>query len=320
MEKIDPRELIAHYSLAEHAGFADDYFAGREDHAYLFQKPFYHPQACAPLVENLGALLGGLALHAGDRVLDFAAGSCWLSRILVQLGCVVTSCDASARALEIGRLLFDRFPPVMASGMPAFLHFNGSEVALSDASLDRVVVNDAFHHIPNPAQVLAEFYRVLDDDGVVGMSEPGRFHSQTKDSQYEMRTFNVIENNFVVEDIWAMAQAAGFRDIRVLPVLRQHALNLEQYLACVHDGLINKRTLQELIQGTINHSIVFLYKSECQDGLVSPILNEAEFDAEYYLTQHHDVALAVAAGSQLSAWSHYCLHGRAEGRAARRLR
>jgi len=319
-EKIDPRELIARYSLAEHASFADAYFAGRETHAYLYQKPFYHPQACAPLVENLGALLNGLALNEGDRVLDFAAGSCWLSRILVQLGCQVTSCDASAQALAIGKSLFERFPPIMASGMPAFLHFNGTDILLPDSSVDRVVVNDAFHHIPNPERVLQEFYRVLDNGGLVGMSEPGRFHAQTEASQFEMRTYNVIENDFVVEEIWEMARAIGFTDIRILPVLRNHALNLTQYLDCIGKGTFSNQTLQHLVQGTLNHSILFLYKSASPDDGNSPIDREDEFDAEFYLAQHPDVARAVAQGALASAWLHYCRHGRDEGRAARKKR
>ncbi len=283
MPLIDPKDLISRFSVAEHAAFADAYFTGREDHAYLYQKPFYHPQACAPLVENLGALLSGLQLVAGHRVLDFAAGSCWLSRILVQLGCRVTSCDASMQALEIGKSLFQRFPPVMAEGVPDFLPFNGSRIECPDASLDRVVVNDAFHHLPDPEAILREFYRVLDAGGIVGLSEPGRYHSQTPESQFEMQTYNVIENDFFVEDVWEIARSIGFKDVRILPVIRNHAWTIEQYLGCVQHGHIPERTLRHLLQGTINHSIMFLYKSESPLDGNSVIATEEEFDVDFYL-------------------------------------
>ena len=109
---IQPADLIGQYSLAEHIQFADEYFAKLREHVYLLQKPFYHPQNCAPSLANLAQLLGGLRLDYGMKVLDFAAGSCWLSRILVQMGCDATSCDVSETALDIGRELFVRYPPI----------------------------------------------------------------------------------------------------------------------------------------------------------------------------------------------------------------
>lgn len=52
---------------------------------------------------------------------------------------------------------------------PVFLPFDGIRLNLPDHSMDRVVVNDAFHHIPNVGDVLKEFYRVLKPGGLVSM-------------------------------------------------------------------------------------------------------------------------------------------------------
>jgi cyclopropane fatty-acyl-phospholipid synthase-like methyltransferase len=120
-ESILPQALIDRHSIAEHVAFADQYFNGREEHQYLYQKPFFHPQDCAPTLSNLGQLLAGLRLKTGMQVLEFAAGSCWLSRILVQLGCKVISSDASTQALEIGQALFKRYPPVSGNSTPLYL-------------------------------------------------------------------------------------------------------------------------------------------------------------------------------------------------------
>ncbi|MBK6649307.1 MAG: class I SAM-dependent methyltransferase, partial [Betaproteobacteria bacterium] len=167
---------------------------------------------------NLGQLFCGAKLEAGMRVLDFAAGSCWLSRILVQMGCLVSCCDASATALEIGKELFRKYPPVAGSySPPDFCVFDGETLPFADGAFDRVLVNDAFHHVPNMATVLAEFARVLTPDGIVAMSEPGRYHSRTEESQFEMKTFDVIENDVVLEDLWDMARGLGFADIRISP-------------------------------------------------------------------------------------------------------
>lgn len=318
---IAPQALIDRHTVAEHVAFADAYFEGRGGHNYLYQKPFYHPQDCAPGVISLGQLLAGLRLNSGMHVLDFAAGSCWLSRILIQLGCQVSSCDASTKALEIGRELFKQYPPVMPQPVePRFLPFDGERIDLPDASVDRVVVYDAFHHIPNVATVLKEFHRILKPDGLVGMSEPGRHHSQTEMSQFEMRTYNVIENDFVLEDIWADAQQAGFVDIEIYPVLRHPMLSMAQYQACLK-GELPPSLNRALVEDTTNHSIFFLHKSAtAKPDRLSPvgeILNQQDFDATYYLTQYPDVAAAVDAGHFADAWSHFERYGRAEGRRGR---
>ena len=39
------------------------------------------------------------------------------------------------------------------------LPFDGHRLELDDESVDRVACNDAFHHVPNPGEVLAEFAR-----------------------------------------------------------------------------------------------------------------------------------------------------------------
>ena len=321
-QPIRPKEMIERYSLTQHLQFADAYFAGRESHHYLYQKPFYHPNDCAPSLSNLGQLFAGLGLAAGMRVMDFAAGSCWLSRILVQLGCTVTSCDASATALDIGRELFRRYPPIADHFTePEFRVFDGVHLPFADGSFDRIVVNDAFHHVPNIGAVLAEFSRVLKSDGIVAMSEPGRHHSGTEASQFEMKTYSVIENDFVLEDVWLQAQATGFKDIRVSPVLREPDMSMEEYLQCIK-GEVPQAVVQGLVQGTINHSIFFLYKGEPKvirklDTPTESLANRQDFDGVFYFEHNPDVAIAISQGQFVDAWEHYEKHGRDEGRAGR---
>ena len=93
---------------------------------------------------------------------------------------------------------------------PKFLVFDGHTIDLPDGSVDWILCFDAFHHVPNPAEVIAEFARVLRPGGMAGFSEPGPHHSQTEQSQAEMRNFKVLENDLVVEDLERYALAAGF--------------------------------------------------------------------------------------------------------------
>src|SRR4029077_2535679 len=95
------------------------------------------------------------------------------------------------------------------------LVFDGRRIDLPDASVDRIVSFDAFHHLPNPDEVLREFARVLKPGGIAGFAEPGARHSRSPMSQFEMRTYRVVENDIDVHAIWRTAARCGFRDLEV---------------------------------------------------------------------------------------------------------
>ena len=115
----------------------------------------------------------------------------------------------------------------------------------------------------------------------------------------------MIENDFVLEDIWAEAQAAGFDRIEIAPVLRNTLLSMGEYQALI-TGEVSDLTRLSLQQNTINHSIFFLYKDK--------EITEETFDEEKYLTLNPDVAEAVKNKIIASGFKHYMANGKAEGR------
>src|SRR5690606_18056905 len=137
------------------------------------------------LLYRLGLVLAGLKVGPTMRVLDFGAGTCWVSHILATLQCEVVCVDASDTALALGRRLFES-RPVEGSLHPQFLRFDGETLQVESGSIDRIICFDALHHLPNTGRILSEFHRVLKDGGLAGFSEPGRQHSRSPVSQYEM--------------------------------------------------------------------------------------------------------------------------------------
>src|SRR5205823_4795404 len=135
--------------------------------------------------------------------------------------CRVVAVDVSPTALRIGQELYARHPPFGDKPAPQFLLFNGRRLELPDQSIDRVICLDSFHHVPNPKEVLSELGRVLLDGGVAGFAEPGPEHSRDAQSQYEMRTHGVIENDIDMREIWAVARDAGFSDLKLAAFTRQ---------------------------------------------------------------------------------------------------
>lgn len=211
---IDPRERIAALGVEQFCASADRPFAGITDPLPLMAKPFGNLVEAPDNLYNLGLLLFGLRLGRTLRVLDFGAGTCWLSRCFAQLGCATVSVDPSPAALAVGKRLFSEHPPLGGCvAEPVFLQFNGRRIELPDASVDRVVCFDSFHHVPNQREVIAEFARVLRPGGIAGFSEPGLHHSRSAASQHEMHVHDVLENDIDLKQIRAFAEEAGFTDL-----------------------------------------------------------------------------------------------------------
>lgn len=207
---IDVRELIASRSIAEWNATAEAYFSSLADWEYHLAKPFATVNEAPPILINLAVLLQGAELLPGHTVVDFGGGTGWLSRFLTQLGCRVIVVDVSKTALAIAAELYERMPVVGDKPAPVFLHYDGVRIDLPDQSVDRIVSFDAFHHSPSPDAVVKDFARLLVPGGIAAFAEPGPQHSKTAQSQFEMRTYGVLENDVDVNAIWRTAEQSGF--------------------------------------------------------------------------------------------------------------
>ncbi len=265
-EIIDVRKLINEVSLEDLCRTADEFFARLHNPDYLHAKPFAAINEAPELLVCFAQVLQGLKLLPEMTILDFGAGSCWTSRFLSQLGLRVIAHDVSASALRIGRELYKRWP-VAGDQLPAqFLLFNGCEIELPNESVDRISCWDAFHHVPNQEQVLREMARVLKKGGIAGFSEPGPEHSKSPQSQYEMRTNRVIENDVNVREIWAIAKNAGFTDMKLslfnpFPVL----LSEDEFEAHLEERPSATEYLRQTVEQMQHRRIFFLYKGEYID-------------------------------------------------------
>jgi ubiquinone/menaquinone biosynthesis C-methylase UbiE len=212
---IDVKKLIAETSLEQLNRTAEEYFAGLENWEHHLAKPFARFEDAPQLLISLGTVLQGLALAPGMTVLEFGAGTGWLGRFLTQLGCRMILLDVAPTALDIARDLYRRQPVIGERPEPRFLAFDGRRIDLPDASVDRILCFDSFHHAPNPDEVLREFGRVLKPRGIAAFAEPGPNHSKTPQSQYEMRTYGVVENDIDIHAIWETAKRLGFVDLKL---------------------------------------------------------------------------------------------------------
>jgi SAM-dependent methyltransferase len=226
---ISVKDVLKQNSTDDLNRKAEEYFAKIEDPTYLLSKPFAAIDECSKLLFNFAALLQGLRLYKFMDVMEFGAGPCWCSHLLTQLGCKAYAVDVSPTALKIGQDRYARHPPFGEQPAPEFLLYDGYRLPLADASIDRILCYDAFHHVPNPEHLIGEMARVLRSDGVAGFAEPGPDHSTCAESQMEMETHGVLENDIVVEDIWRRAQEVGFKRLEISALSLPGRLGLPDY-------------------------------------------------------------------------------------------
>ena len=159
-----------------------------------------------------------LRLSPGDVVMELGAGTCWLLHFLNRYGCPTIAVDVSPTALEMGHQLFKRDPLTDWGRDPRFLPYDGHRIPLPDGHVDKIILYDAFHHVPNQDEILREMARVLKTTGVVAMCEPAPEHSHTKESRHEMDAWDVLENDIDVESLESCALACGFSKMTVVPI------------------------------------------------------------------------------------------------------
>jgi SAM-dependent methyltransferase len=127
------------------AGFSDpaDYEAAR---------PSYPPEAVAWLVENL-------RIEPGRRVVDLAAGTGKLTRLLIPTGAELIAAEPVAGMRATFRANVAGIPVVATTA---------EQLAFRDASLDAVTVAQAFHWFDHD-RTIADLARVVRAGGRVGL-------------------------------------------------------------------------------------------------------------------------------------------------------
>ena len=285
-DPIDANTLLQKYTVEELCKHAEIYHQHITNWDHHLGLPFSSLDSAPGTLIAFAHLIEGLKLVPGLKILDFAAGSCWASHLLNQLGCEVISLDASKTALNIGRELTRRHAVFGKQPSHTFMEFDGRRIQLPDNSLDRLICINALHHVPNIEEVLSEIFRVLKNGTIAGFSEPGPFHSRSPQSQYEMKNYTVIERDIVIEEIDAIAKQVGFTDLKIALYTPYPMLCSLHEFQCflgnhgfISPGDPSLEYAKFTVSHMMNHRLFFLYKgaplsgdSRDPEGLIADIL------------------------------------------------
>jgi ubiquinone/menaquinone biosynthesis C-methylase UbiE len=189
-------------------------------------EPFLNGRQTGRLLHDLGAMISLLNPKMLSRpILDFGAGSCWITESIAKMGYEVTAFDIHgdlAGCIE-GRVNADaRIDPSLIN----YKTGDGHAMPFANDSFGHLLCYDTLHHMHDYGKVFSEFSRVLQPGGRAVFVEPGARHSQSRETieflKLKAHDSTWIERDVVLEEINKCATRAGFSDLMVVPV--QHPM------------------------------------------------------------------------------------------------
>ncbi len=161
-------------------------------------------------LDVLYRLTGALTI----RALDIGCGTGFLSLLLAELGHTVTGVDIAPEMLELAR------QKAAQSGLHAeFRLGDAEELEDADDSYDLIVARHLIWTLPNPAQAVHEWQRVLKPSGRLALVE-GNWGTPTTISEYEeIRSRLPFYGGLPSQQLTQFLQAEGLRNVVVQPLM-----------------------------------------------------------------------------------------------------
>ncbi len=179
------------------------------------------------LTYNVLNLIEVMAVPPRGRILEVGSGAGWLTEILVGLGYEVFALEpcedmiAAARERLAGFIHHHRYrnPPAVHHLCEAL-----EECSLPDEGVHGLIFHEALHHVVDEERGLAQCFRVLAPDGVLGVTgeaawTPGdrRLESACEE---EMKRYGTLENPYTFDYLKDLLTRHGFEEIT-----RYHGIN-----------------------------------------------------------------------------------------------
>lgn len=186
-------------------------------------EPFNVGRSTFRLLFDFGVMVSCFSSSPNKRVLDFGAGTGWISEFLARLGYEVYSIDvdtgmpASIRARAFADRRLDRMSITAVIG-------SGMDLPFPDGFFSHVCCFDTLHHMNDYPKTFDEMSRVLAPGGRAVFIEPGARHSRSKETIEFIETYKKddptwIERDVVLDEIARISKESGFSKLVVLPTL-----------------------------------------------------------------------------------------------------
>ena len=185
-------------------------------------EPFMNGRDTGRLLHDLGAMLSLLNPEMlRSPILDFGAGSCWITETIARMGHQVTAFDihTDLEGCIRGRVEADRR---IDSSLISHASGDGHAMPFADGLFGHILCYDTLHHMHDFDAAFREFARVLAPGGRAIFVEPGAKHSTSAETiafmELKKHDATWIERDIVLEEIDVCANSAGLSEIVLMPV------------------------------------------------------------------------------------------------------
>jgi SAM-dependent methyltransferase len=182
---------------------------GEENAIATTRKP-YGDRNEGALLSQIGTILS-LLPNPPAKLLDLGCGTGWTSVMFAKSGYEVIGQDISEDAIAIANT-YQKSPHLKLE----FVSRDYEDIN-SKNEFDCAVFFDSLHHAEDETAALRGVYDALKPGGKIIISEPGRGHEKSFESQEAIRLYGVNERDMPPKDILKAAKSAGFKTYKVYP-------------------------------------------------------------------------------------------------------
>lgn len=196
-------------------------------------EPFLVGRDVGRLLFDFGVMVSLMKRTMLDQpVLDFGAGSGWISEYCARLGIDTVAFDIhkDLEACLQNRVACDRR---IDASLLGYAQGDGHAMPFESSVFGHILCYDTLHHMHSYPEVFAEYFRVLKRKGRGIFVEPGARHSSSPETiafvQAQKKSDpDWIERDVVLEEIDAIARSVGFHDgLSIVPL--PHPSFLQSY-------------------------------------------------------------------------------------------
>ncbi|MBD2231171.1 class I SAM-dependent methyltransferase [Phormidium tenue] len=186
-------------------------------------EPFGAPRSLPRMIFDFAVLAACITPNCPDLpVLDFGAGSGWITEFLARMGKKVVAFDIHGDLESCLRMRIAA-DQRLTSHQIGFEHGDGHQMPFDDCSFSNLLCYDTLHHMHSYPKVFEEFFRILAPGGRAIFVEPGAKHSKSADTiaflkQQKAHDPSWIERDVVLEEIDEIARQAGLTGLTVVPM------------------------------------------------------------------------------------------------------
>jgi SAM-dependent methyltransferase len=193
-------------------------------------EPFGVARNAARLMFDFGVMASLLNYELLDMpLLDFGAGTGWLSELFVRMDISTISFDIHN---DLEACISNRKNADYRIDKEIWTHVQGDghSMPFQNDQFGHICIYDSFHHMHDYKKVLSEMFRVLTTGGRAIFVEPGARHSSSPETIAFLESQKKIdptwiERDVVLDEINLVAVDVGFKQgVTVIPVPHPNAL------------------------------------------------------------------------------------------------